>query len=103
MEYVYIYPDPNREHNYLYTLTYSYTGSGNHYTHTGEKNHLLTVEDCRGATAYDYDADGIVELFVQMKYGNAPYVLYDIENGIIFHTFVDEVPPNVAKALDNWI
>lgn len=88
-----VYPDPNREGKFLYTFLYYYERNGTLQTH------ILTVENCRSAASADYDGDGITELFVLTKYEEEPYMLYELEDGVIVSYFVDEVPADVLEQL----
>lgn len=92
-----IYPDPQREHGYLHTYRYYYFGDGSEYFSDGAETDLLTVKNCRETCPYDYDGDGIVELFVLTKYKEEPYMLYDLEDGQITAQFVDQVPRDVLE------
>lgn len=92
-----IYPDPQREHGYLYTCRYYYFGDGSDYFSDGAETDLLTVKNYRETCQYDYDEDGIVELFVLTKYEEEPYMLYDLEDGQIIAQFVDQVPRDVLE------
>lgn len=85
-----IYPDPNHSHHYIYSLRYYYPGS---------QHDFLTVKNCRDYAYYDYDNDGVTELFIVTIYDNAPYMLYDIKDGVIFSSFVDNVPEEVIERL----
>ncbi len=87
-----VYPDPNHLHHYIYSLKYYYPGEGNQYD-------FLTVNNCRDYAYYDYDNDGVIELFILTIYDNAPYMLYDIKDGVIFSCFVDNVPKEVIESL----
>lgn len=99
-KYIDIYPDPDREGHYLYTLQYYYTGNGNQYFQDNQpETYMFTVKNCRATAAFDYDADGVNELFVLTKYNNAPYMLYDTVDGIISARFVDDVPSEVQEQL----
>lgn len=88
-----IYPDPDHSRYYRYSLKYCYSGGG-------VPNHFLTVKNCRGHAYYDYDNDGVIELFILTIYDNAPYMLYDRENGVIIPCFVDDVPEAVSESLN---
>ena len=94
-----VYPDPEQKGKYLYTYRFFYKGNGqNYYLGTDmPETHILTVEDCRSFKAEDYDGDGIVELFVLTKYKDAPYLLYDLQDGKVVSCFVDEVPAIVLE------
>ena len=99
------YQDPNRENGYLYSYRYYYCGDGKDY-YLGEglpETTVLLVEDCRGTAAFDYDDDGIVELFVLTRYDEAPYLLYDMENGTISTKITEEVPPQVLEIFQQII
>ena len=93
------YPDPNWKGSYLYTYRFFYKGDGSRY-HLGvatDETTILTVEDCRKFMQSDYDNDGIVELFVLTKYEEAPYLLYELQDGEVISYFVDEVPNDVLE------
>lgn len=87
-----IYPDPNRTHHYRYSLKYYYAREGKQYN-------FLTVKTCRDHAYYDYDNDGVIELFIYTIYDNAPYMLYDTKDGVIISCFVDNVPKAVLESL----
>lgn len=94
-----VYPDPERKGKYLYTYRFFYKGNGSDY-YIGvdmPETHILTVEDCRGFKMEDYDEDGIVELFILTKYEEAPYLLYELQDGVVISYFVDEVPADVLE------
>lgn len=99
-----VYPDPEREGKHLYTFAFYYYGDGKDYYMETQmpKFHLVTVENCRSTVQADYDEDGIVELFVLTKYEEEPYMVYDVEDGVICGRFVDEVPSNIAEKLKKW-
>lgn len=88
-----VYPDPNHTHQYIYTLKYYCTVEGKQYD-------FLTVNNCRAFAYYDYDKDGITELFIVTVYENAPYMLYDTKDGNIRSYFVDSVPKEVFVSLN---
>ena len=93
------YPDPNRKGSYLSTYRFFYKGDGSRY-HLGvatDETTILTIEDCRKFKQSDYDNDGIVELFVLTKYEEAPYILYELQDGEVVSCFVDEVPSDVLE------
>ena len=90
-----VYPDPERDGKYLHTYRFYYQRGGEDAPQTD----ILTVESCRSVVLEDYDEDGITELFVLTKYAQEPYMLYDIENGVISAVFVDEVPEGVQQQL----
>lgn len=87
-----IYPDPDHSSYYRYSLRFYYPGGG-------ALNHFFTVKACRGHAYYDYDNDGVIELFILTIYDNAPYMLYDIKDGVVFSCFVDDVPKAVLASL----
>ena len=89
-----VYPDPNHAHHYIYTLKYYY------YTSEGKQYDFLTINNCRDFAYYDYDSDGVIELFIVTIYDNAPYMLYDSKDGDIFSCFVDSVPKEVLESLN---
>ena len=102
MEYRNIYPDHQRDGQFLYTLDFYYNGDGKD-CYIGKEypqTHLVTVRECRAFTGYDYDNDGITELFVLTRYENAPYMLFEFEEGDIVSLFVDTVPDNIAATLE---
>lgn len=102
MEYRNIYPDPQRDGQFIYSWDFYYCGDGKDYYIGKElpETHLVTVRECRAFTGYDYDNDGITELFVLTRYENAPYMLFEFEEGNIVSLFVDTVPDNVAATLE---
>ena len=87
-----IYPDPNHSSYYRYSLKFYYPGGG-------APNHFFTVKACLGHAYYDYDNDGVIELFILTIYDNAPYMLYDTKDGVITSCFVDDVPEAVLESL----
>lgn len=88
-----IYPDPNHSHRYIYSLRYYYPGS---------QHDFLTVKNCRDLAYYDYDNDGVIELLILTIYDNAPYMLYDRKDGVIFSSFVDNVPEEIIESLSGF-
>ena len=88
-------PDPNQPYYHLYTLKYYCYYKGNRYN-------FLTVNNCRNFAFYDYDCDGVVELFIDTKYDNAPFLLYDTIAGVITSHFVDEVPQEVSNLFQSF-
>ena len=98
-----VYPDPDRKGKYLYTFRYYYEEDGTDYFFGEDllQTHILTVENCRSTVSADYDGDGIAELFVLTKYEEEPYMLYELEDGVIVSYFVDEVPADVLEWLKN--
>lgn len=92
---------PQKEDVYLYTYRYYYLGDGSEYFPDGDaaETDLLTVKECIGAAQYDYDGDGIVELFVRTQYEEEPYVLCDWENGQATSRYVENVPAEVLDLL----
>ena len=90
-----IYPDPNHSSYYRYSLRFYYPGGG-------APNHFFTVKACLGHAYYDYDSDGVIELFIYTIYDNAPYMLYDIKDGVITSCFVDDVPKAVLESLTGY-
>ena len=82
----------SRPRKYTYTFRY--------YQEIDDKRFdILTIKDCHGTCYYDYDNDGITEVFVLTKYEDAPYLLYDIENGVISHRFIEDVPAEVVESI----
>lgn len=102
-EYHNIYPDPERTGSWLYSYRLWYSGDGSDFFAEGDETTLLTVKDCRSICAYDFDDDGIVELFVLTKYDEEPYMLYDVSNGEIVQEFLSELPEYVAEIFNNKI
>jgi len=97
----YVMEDPIREGKYLYTFCFHYqkpTGKQEPDT-TAPEAAILRVENCRAALPYDYDDDGVQELFVLTRYEEAPYRLYDLEAGKLISRFVAEVPEQVLESL----
>ena len=86
-----VYPASNGD-GYLYNYRFSYP-NGN------EQIAFLTINNCRATATCDYDDDGIVELFVRTKYDNAPYIRYDVKDGLISSVLVDQVPDEVVQQL----
>lgn len=93
--------DPAREGKYLYTFRYYYEKADGKQDPDGPAFaiDIVKVEDCRAALPYDYDGDGIEELFVLTRYEEAPYRLYDLETGQLVSRFVEEVPEDVLESL----
>lgn len=85
------YPAPSGD-GYLYNYRFSYPNGK-------EDIGFLNIYNCRAAAACDYDEDGIVELFVRTRYDNAPYILYDVENGRISSGLVAQIPDEVMLQL----
>lgn len=99
------YEDPSRENGYLYSERFYYCGDGKDY-YLGEnlpETTVLLVEDCRGTATFDYDDDGIVELFVLTRYDEAPYMLYDIQDGSIICSLIENVPSDVQDTFQRCI
>lgn len=92
-----IYPDPERKDGYLFTFRYYFNGDGSDYFAEGMETTLVVVEDCRKTMAFDYDDDGIVELFALTRYDEEPYMLYDIDGDEIAGKFIAEVPDSVLE------
>lgn len=90
-----VYPDPSHPYSYIYTLKYYCTIDGKQYD-------FLTVKNCRDFTFYDYDSDGVIELFILTIYDHAPYMLYDTKDGVITSCFVDDVPKAVLESLTGY-
>ena len=84
------YPDPHHPYQHIYTLKYYRYYEGMQYD-------FLTIKNCRDFAFYDYDHDGVVELFIDTKYDNAPYLLYDSIKGVITSTFIDDIPDKVSE------
>lgn len=89
-----VYPDPNRETGCLYTVRFSYAGEDPQYI----GRLWLLIRDCRNYVTGDFDDDGIVELLVQTRYEEEPYMLYDVKNGEIVYRFAD-LPSYTADSL----
>ena len=87
-----IYPDPEQSRYYRYSLRYYYPGG----------DRFLTVKNCRDHAYYDYDNDGVIELLILTIYDNAPYMLYDRENDVVFSCFVDDVPEEALESLTGF-
>lgn len=86
-----VYPAPNGD-GYLYCYRF-------YYLNGKEEIPLLFINNCRDFAACDYDDDGIVELFVQTSYDDAPYIRYDVEGKRIFSVLVEQVPEEVLQRL----
>lgn len=97
----YVLEDPVREGKYLYTFHFHYKiiADKQDPDTTAPDIDILRVENCRAALPYDYDDDGIWELFVLTRYEEAPYRLYDLEAGKLVSRFVEEVPEDVLESL----
>ena len=89
-----VHPDSDREGEFLFTFSYYYEGDGSkdHWEELQSQTHVLTVKNCKDVAQGDFDSDGKSELLVLTRYENAPYQLYDLVDGLIVRTFVDEVP-----------
>ncbi len=85
-----VYPDPNHPYHHIYTLKYYRYYEGTQYD-------FLTIKNCRDFAFYDYDHDGVVELFIDTKYDDAPYMLYDSIDGNITSSFIEDVPEYVSE------
>lgn len=96
----YVMEDPARKGKYLYTFCYygKAIGKPEQDIHPVDLA-FLRVENCRAALPYDYDSDGIWELFVLTRYEEEPFLLYDLENGMYVSRFVEEVPEDVQESL----
>lgn len=97
----YVMEDPIRKGNYLYTFRFHYQKPVNEKVPGSPvlEIDILRVENCRAALPYDYDNDGILELFVLTRYEEAPYRLYDLESGKLVSRFVEEIPAQVLESL----
>lgn len=102
-EYVNISLHPKQEHTYLYTFRYYYRGDGSEYFLSDDvsETDLITIKNCLAVTQYDYDEDGIVELFVLTQYEEEPYMLCDTEGGQITSRYVENVPDDVLALFQN--
>ena len=97
-----IYPDPYREKGFLYTLKFNYSTLPSSEEELPVLDmHLVTVESCRNYIIADIDEDGITELLVHTRYDEAPYLLYDREDGQLVYHFLDEEPISVQDML--WV
>ena len=102
-EYTKIYPDPYTDGGkirYIYDRRYFYCGDGASYYFEDpdrmEKEHLLlTVTDSYAAMMMDDDEDGVVELFILTRYKEKHFMRYDLVEGEIVGSYVDEVPDEV--------
>lgn len=92
-----VHRDSSREGGYLFTLIYYYAGDGKDYylRENQPETSVLTVKDCRDMAYVDFDGDGITELLVLTQYDEAPYRLYDMENGQIVSALIEEIPSAV--------
>ena len=103
MKFMHIYPDPVRENQYLYSLSFFYRNDGkNYYSHKQDtmETEVLRVMNCRRFVSGDFDRDGIGELFILTRHNEAPFLIYDIEDGQIVSRFVEEAPALVQEQLD---
>jgi len=96
-EFQQIYPDPDRERQFLFTYGLWYAGDGSDYFSDGPEHPLVTIRNCRSICGYDYDEDGIVEVFVLTRYDDAPYMLCELENGAVMQTRLASIPEHVAE------
>lgn len=92
-QYKYIYPNPDGD-GFLYTYNF-WRGDGE----TWNAELLLTVRDCRAFAVADWDGDGVTELLVRTRWKEKPYMVYDIEAGVIAETWLDELEPEFAELL----
>ncbi len=87
-----------------YLSSYSFFKGGaedDWYRHADEL--LLKVDHCLGFGSYgdggwqtaDVDDDGQRELLVRTPWQEKPCILYDLENGILTETWLDEAPPEL--------
>lgn len=87
--------------DWLYTYRYYCFGDGSSYSLRGPEQvtELITVRDCLATAPFDYDNDGVVELFVLTQYEEEPYLLCDVEDGRVTSRYVDNVPDEVQELL----
>ena len=77
--------------------------SDNWYLHADEE--LLRVRGCLGYADYgdggfrqlDYDGDGVRELLARTVWPEKPCIVYDMENGHVTETWLDELPEEMTK------
>ena len=96
-EFQQIYPDPDRERQFLFTYGLWYVGDGSDYFADGAEHPLVTIRNCRSICGYDYDDDGIVEVFVLTRYDDAPYMLCELDDGAVVQTRLASIPDHVAE------
>ena len=89
---------------YLSTyIFYKGDESDDWYMHADEE--LVRVKDCLGYSTYgdhgcrilDYDGDGVNELLARTVWPEKPCIVYDLENGILTETWLDELPEEMTK------
>ncbi len=88
---------------YLSTyIFYKGDGSDDWYMHADEE--LVRVRDCLGYSTYgdhgcrilDFDGDGVNELLARTLWPEKPCIVYDLENGVLTETWLDEMPEEMT-------
>ena len=92
---------------YLSTyIFYKGDGSDDWYMHADEE--LVRVKDCLGYSTYgdhgcrilDYDGDGVNELLARKVWPEKPCIVYDLENGVLTETWLDEMPEEMISPVE---
>ena len=92
---------------YLSTyIFYKGDESDDWYMHADEE--LVRVKDCLGYSTYgdhgcrilDYDGDGVNELLARTVWPEKPCIVYDMENGRITETWLDEMPEEMTGPME---
>jgi transcriptional regulator with XRE-family HTH domain len=88
---------------YLSTyIFYKGDESDDWYMHADEA--LVRVRDCLGYSTYgdhgcrilDFDGDGVNELLARTLWPEKPCIVYDLENGVLTETWLDEMPEEMT-------
>ena len=92
---------------YLSTyIFYKGDESDDWYMHADEE--LVRVKNCLGYSTYgdagcrilDYDGDGVNELLARTVWPEKPCIVYDLENGVLTETWLDELPEEMTGAAE---
>ena len=83
-----------------YLTTYQfYRGddSADWYRHA-EDEEFFRAKNCLGFSVADSDGDGVSELLVRTVWPEKPCIIYDLENGRMTETWLDELPEEMTAA-----
>ena len=89
---------------YLSTyLFYKKDGNGN-----WEDGSFFEARNCLGYSTYgdhgcrilDYDGDGVNELLARTVWPEKPCIVYDLENGVLRETWLDEMPEEMTRPME---
>ena len=92
---------------YLSTYIFYKGGeSDDWYLHADEE--LVRVKNCLGYSTYgdggcrilDYDGDGVHELLARTVWPEKPCIVYDMENGHVTETWLDELPEEMTGPME---